>query len=30
MRAESDPALRRLRWITWTIVLVVVLWQFLP
>jgi S1-C subfamily serine protease len=30
MKAETDPFLRRLRWITWTIVLIVVLWQFLP
>ncbi len=30
MRPEPDPVLRRLRWITWTIVLIVVLWQFLP
>ncbi len=30
MRSETDPFLRRLRWITWTIVLILVLWQFLP
>ncbi len=30
MRTEADPFLRRLRWITWTVVLVLVLWQFLP
>ena len=30
MRTETDPFLRRLRWITWTIVLILVLWQFLP
>jgi len=27
---QPDPILRRLRWLTWTIVLIVVLWQFLP
>jgi S1-C subfamily serine protease len=27
---EPDPILRRLRWFTWTIVLILVLWQFLP
>ncbi|HHM06027.1 MAG TPA: PDZ domain-containing protein [Gammaproteobacteria bacterium] len=26
----DDPVLRRLRWLTWTIVLVVILWQVLP
>ena len=30
MSIETDPVLRRLRWITWAIVLIVVLWQFLP
>jgi len=30
MRFQPDPVLRRLRWITWTIVLLLVLWQFLP
>jgi S1-C subfamily serine protease len=30
MRTETDPFLRRLGWITWTIVLIFVLWQFLP
>ena len=30
MRSQPDPVLRRLRWITWTIVLLLVLWQFLP
>lgn len=30
MQSQSDPVLRRLRWLTWTIVLVLVLWQFLP
>jgi len=27
---QPDPILRRLRWLTWTIVLILVLWQFLP
>ena len=27
---QPDPVLRRLRWLTWTIVLILVLWQFLP
>lgn len=27
---QPDPILRRLRWLTWTIVLIMVLWQFLP
>ena len=30
MRSNSDPVLRRLRWLTWAIVLIVILWQFLP
>jgi S1-C subfamily serine protease len=30
MRTQSDPFLRRLRWIIWAIVLLVVLWQLLP
>ena len=30
MRFQPDPVMRRLRWITWTIVLLLVLWQFLP
>lgn len=30
MRTEPDPSLRRLRWILWATVLVVVIWQFLP
>lgn len=30
MHPEPDPLLRRLRWLTWTIVLVLVVWQFLP
>ncbi|MGB5493614.1 MAG: trypsin-like peptidase domain-containing protein [Sedimenticolaceae bacterium] len=30
MSAEADPTLRRLRWIFWTLVLLLVLWQFLP
>lgn len=30
MRTEPDPILRYLRWVTWTLVLVLVLWQFLP
>jgi cell division septal protein FtsQ len=29
-RYESDLVQRRLRWLTWTIVLILVLWQFLP
>ncbi len=28
--SQPDPALRRLRWLTGTIVLILVLWQFLP
>ena len=28
--SQSDLVLRRLRWLTWTIVLILVLWQFLP
>ena len=27
---QPDPVLRRLRWLTWTIVLILLLWQFLP
>ena len=30
MHSEYDPTLRRLRWLTWTVVLILVLWQFLP
>jgi S1-C subfamily serine protease len=30
MSAEIDPMLRRLRWIFWGLVLLLVLWQFLP
>ena len=30
MSAETDPTLRRLRWIFWALVLLLVLWQFLP
>jgi S1-C subfamily serine protease len=30
MSAEIDPTLRRLRWIFWGLVLLLVLWQFLP
>ena len=30
MQYQPDPVLRRLRWITWTIVLLLLLWQFLP
>ena len=30
MQPQPDPALRYLRWLTWTIVLVLVLWRFLP
>ncbi len=30
MSAEADPTLRRLRWIFWALVLLLVLWQFLP
>jgi S1-C subfamily serine protease len=30
MRTETDPVLRRLRWIAWTAVLIVVLWHLLP
>lgn len=27
---QPNPVLRRLRWLTWAIILVLVLWQFLP
>ena len=27
---QPDPVLRRLRWLTWSVVLILVLWQFLP
>jgi len=30
MQVESDPILRRLRWFTWVVVLIFVVWQFLP
>ncbi len=30
MQSPSDPYLARLRWLTWTFVLLFVLWQFLP
>ena len=30
MSAETDPTLRRLRWIFWGLVLLLLLWQFLP
>ncbi|BAN68305.1 S1C family serine protease [endosymbiont of unidentified scaly snail isolate Monju] len=30
MQSPSDPYLARLRWLTWTVVLLFVLWQFLP
>ena len=30
MSDETDPVLGRLRWLTWTVVLILVLWQFLP
>lgn len=30
MQTESDASLRRVRWLTWTVVLVLVVWQFLP
>ncbi|MDX1572022.1 MAG: trypsin-like peptidase domain-containing protein [Xanthomonadales bacterium] len=30
MTAETDIVLRRLRWIVWTVVLVVIVWQFVP
>jgi S1-C subfamily serine protease len=30
MRSQPDPVLMRLRWLTWTIVLILLLWQFLP
>ncbi|RMG33664.1 MAG: PDZ domain-containing protein [Gammaproteobacteria bacterium] len=30
MQPEYDPLLPRLRWLTWTFVLLFVLWQFLP
>jgi S1-C subfamily serine protease len=28
--AKSDPALRRIRWITWAVVAILILWQGLP
>lgn len=30
LQPQPDPTLRRLRWLTWSVVLVLVLWQFLP
>ena len=30
MRTDSDPIVRRLRWMTWAIVLLLVVWQLLP
>lgn len=30
MRSQPDLVLRRLRWLTWTVVLILLLWQFLP
>ena len=30
MQYQPDPVLQRLRWITWAIVLLLLLWQFLP
>jgi len=30
MRTETDPFIRRLRWITWTAVLFLIVWQLLP
>ncbi|GAB4348520.1 MAG: trypsin-like peptidase domain-containing protein [Gammaproteobacteria bacterium] len=30
MAPTSDPALRRLRWLTWSVVLILVVWQGLP
>ena len=29
-QAPSDPILRRLRWLTWSLLLLLLLWQFLP
>ncbi len=29
-RYQPDPVQRRLHWLTWTIILILVLWQFLP
>jgi len=29
-RSQPDPILRRLRWMTWALVLLLVVWQFLP
>jgi len=29
-RSQPDPILRRLRWMTWTLVTLLLLWQFLP
>ncbi len=30
MRTETDPLIRRLRWIAWTAVLIMIIWQLLP
>ena len=30
MRAQPDPVLARIRWLTWAFILFVLLWQFLP
>jgi S1-C subfamily serine protease len=30
MNPQADPTLQRLRWLTWTVVLIVILWQGLP
>ncbi len=30
MATETDPVIRRLRWITWSTVLIIIVWQLLP
>ena len=30
LNPNSDPGLRRIRWITWSVVIILVVWQFLP
>jgi len=30
MHSQPDLVLRRLHWLTWTVVLILLLWQFLP
>jgi S1-C subfamily serine protease len=30
LSAQTDPGIRRIRWITWSVVIILVVWQFLP